>query len=617
MKITKYIVPLFFAFLGFLIYSNILYAPFIFDDELYIVTNQQIRNISNFLNDFSGTRYIGFLSFAINYYLGGLNTFGYHLLNVIIHILNAILVYVLIQLTLDILGERQKAMGEGLKPFAFSLLPFACSLIFLVHPIQTQAVSYIIQRFASLATLFYLLALVLYIKARLKGTEAKRLRGRFNLFPFSPFYLLSLFSAILAMKTKEISFTLPFMIALYEFTFFKNNISRIRRFLYLVPYFLTLPIIPLTLFIPVSNTAYGEFIRQLQTEELTNLSKYKYLLTQFNVIVTYIRLLFLPVNQHFEYDYQISNSIFEPATFLSFLFLLSIFGFAVYLYIRSRKTNNARGILASFGIFWFFITLSVESSIIPIKDVIFEHRLYLPSVGFILSIAAFYYYLFGHIGKNKTIRLILVLFIITAALSFSIAAYKRNIIYKDSVTILYNEVSLAPNRPALHNNLGAAYMERNMPDEAIREFEKTIGLNARLNKLGPFGLALLYKNLGVAYESKGLLDNAEKTYKISSEFLEYVSEEVKNTNFLKFIDAEIQVHTNLGGIYYKKRLLDKAVEEYKEAIKLAPSAILYNYLGNIYREKEMVGMAIIYYEKALKIDAGFREARESLDRLTK
>ncbi|MBI5874383.1 MAG: hypothetical protein HZB81_00780 [Deltaproteobacteria bacterium] len=165
------IIPLIFILLGFLIYSNVLYGPFIFDDGLFIRDNYQIRNLSIF-TDFSGTRYIGFLTFALNYYFGGLNTFGYHLVNIIIHIINAILVYFLVWFTLDRIKPKNPLL------IAYSdYLPFVVSLIFLVHPIQTQAVSYITQRFESLVTLFFLLSLVLYIKARLSIRDS-RLKSR-------------------------------------------------------------------------------------------------------------------------------------------------------------------------------------------------------------------------------------------------------------------------------------------------------------------------------------------------------------------------------------------------------------------------------------------------------
>jgi hypothetical protein len=119
------------------------------------------------------------------------------------------------------------------------------------------------------------------------------------------------------------------------------------------------------------------------TQETAAISRNDYLLTQFNVIVTYIRLLFLPINQNLDYDYPLAHSLFAFPTFLSFLFLVMLVIVGVWIFRKSR--------LISFGIFWFFITLSVESSIIPIRDVIFEHRVYLPSVGFVICLTVALY----------------------------------------------------------------------------------------------------------------------------------------------------------------------------------------------------------------------------------
>src|SRR3990167_7117322 len=351
---------------AFLIYSNTFASPFHFDDEHNIVENYKLRDLSNFWPP-SGSRYVGVLSFALNYHFGGLNVFGYHLVNIIIHIINGLLIWWLIILTFKT-PVMQVYVGQGLSPALTPdriirglkadlpyLTALTASLIFVSHPIQTQAVTYIVQRFASLATLFYILSLV---------------------------------SAILAMKTKEISLTLPFVIILYEVMFFaptKQNYGFAKRLLYLIPVTLTAFIIPLSLI--GTDRPVGDMIGELReaAQETEEISRDVYLLTQFRVIVTYIRLLFLPINQNLDYDYPLSHSLFEPQTFVSFLFLSAIFVFAVYLFIRSRRTDNAHGLLISFGILWFFITLSVESSIIPIRDVIFEHRLYLPSVGIVIA----------------------------------------------------------------------------------------------------------------------------------------------------------------------------------------------------------------------------------------
>jgi hypothetical protein len=364
--------------LGAIVYSNTLNASWHFDDSVVITENWGLRDLRGSFNSIiSANRSVGFFTFALNYHFNKLNVTGYHVVNIFIHIVNALFVYSLVMLTL-----KTPAMVKSRLANHARFLALASGLIFVSHPIQTQAVTYIAQRFASLATLFYLLSLLLFVKARLTFLQGKSF--------FSPLhctcYLLSLFSAYLAMHTKEITFTLPVIIVLYEFCFIDPSLNAWRkRIPYLLPFILMLAIIPSNaLKLSGVDKPIGDIIGEIreQVQETPLISRGDYLLTQFNVIVTYIRLLFLPMNQNLDYDYPIARKLFQFPTFLSFMFLLALFIVAIYLFFKKRR-------LISFAILWFFITLSVESSIIPIRDVIFEHRVYLPSVGFVMIMAVF------------------------------------------------------------------------------------------------------------------------------------------------------------------------------------------------------------------------------------
>jgi hypothetical protein len=222
------------------------------------------------------------------------------------------------------------------------------------------------------------LSLVAYLQSRLSTAKA----GRFA------FYGISLGAAIVAMFVKEISVTLPVLIVLIEVFFFDGKVA--KRALSLLPFLLTILIIPMSLAATNGSFAIADFDQSMRTLATSPTgSRWDYLLTQFTVIVTYLRLLFLPINQNLDYDYPVYSSFFDPIVFSSFLLLLCILFFGIYLLHRSKRMEfeERHGFrVIAFGIFWFFTTLSVESSIIPIKDLIFEHRLYLPSVGFILAV---------------------------------------------------------------------------------------------------------------------------------------------------------------------------------------------------------------------------------------
>jgi len=533
-----------------IIYSNTFTSPYHFDDIPNIVEDNKIRDISNF-RDTSGTRYIGDLTFALNYHFGGLNVFGYHLVNIALHILNGILVWWLVVLTLRIPMIEGFCLDAHIRGF----IAMASSMIFVVHPVQTQAVTYIIQRFTSLATFFYLLSIVLFLRWRLSS------RGGSRVF----FYLFSILSAVLAMKTKEISFTLPLVIFLYEYSFFRE---RWKISYDLIPVLLTLLIIPLTRI--GFDKPHGDMFDALRevSQETENISRGDYLLTQFRVIVTYIRLLFLPVNQNLDYDYPIYHSLFTPGVFLSFLFLLLIFCLAVYFIVRSRKDGNAYLLLSSFGILWFFITLSVESSLIPIKDVIFEHRLYLPGI--------------------------LVIVLIIMILPLSVATYHRNQVWKDEVALWTDVVKKSPEKARGYDNLGVAYYQQGQINEAIKEYKTAIRLDPNSHDA--------HYDLAVAYNKQGRIDDAV--------------EEFNTTLRLKPNIAEI--HYNLGLVYSRHGRIDEAIKAYTEALRLKPDhAGIHHDLGFAYARQGRIDEAIEQYIAALRLKPDFAEARNHLGLLYK
>ncbi|HAM51632.1 MAG TPA: hypothetical protein DCP92_13465 [Nitrospiraceae bacterium] len=355
------------AILGLIVYSNSFRVPFQFDDLPNIKDNPIIKDFQYFVEPSSAkalplyddlkSRFIGHLTFALNCKMHGLNVTGYHIVNLLIHIINALLVYWIVILTFR--TPALKPSHNNYQRFA-DLIALFSALLFVSHPVQTQAVTYIVQRFASPATLFYLLSIASYIRSRLSTERHTRFI----------FYIISFISAFLAMKTKEIAFTLPVMITIYEIMFFEGKLT--KRILYLIPLLLTMAIIPFTLL--SLDKPVGSLISDVSeaTRVETTVSRMDYLFTEFRVIVTYIRLLFLPIGQNLDYDYPIYRSFFDSRVFLSLLVLTSIISFGIYILCRYRRSAPHIKLI-SFGIFWFFIALSIESSIIPIVDVIFEH----------------------------------------------------------------------------------------------------------------------------------------------------------------------------------------------------------------------------------------------------
>ena len=319
--------PLLICALGLIVYSNSFDCSFQFDDAYNITENQAIHDISDLkaIWDFYfiNTRFVGLLSFALNYHFHGLDVFGYHLINLLIHIGASIFVWWLTILILSTPIMQNEEISKHKR-----LIATGCGLIFVCHPVQTQAVTYIVQRLASMATLFYLASLCFYMKARL--TKKKYI----SLLCF----VSSALSALLGMFTKEIVFTLPFSIVLFEFSFFhtgklKEIIKNKKTLLYFVIPLLFALVIPAALSFDLNKVFYIVPSQRYLDPPITSMI---YLMTQFRVIVTYIRLLFLPINQNLDYDFPVSQSFFEPTTFVSFLFLISILFIAIRIFPNKK-----------------------------------------------------------------------------------------------------------------------------------------------------------------------------------------------------------------------------------------------------------------------------------------
>jgi tetratricopeptide (TPR) repeat protein len=562
--------------LGIMLYSNILFAPFVYDDHIAIVENESIRSLSASMKLFSNNRYLPMQTFALNYSIGGLKPFGYHLINNILHVCNALLVFYLIILTWNTPFFR--ASNNSLNDSRI-FAAFSAAFVFVAHPIQTQAVSYVVQRSTLMATLFYLLCLVLYIKSRLYIESYKSKSALSVNFKSAVMYLMALVSALFAMKSKEIAFTLPIIVAIYEFSFFNGeqnvqfSTSKWKRILYVLPIALTMLIIPLSF---VDTKGSVETIVQnvdMSSRETINFSRAEYLLTQFRVIITYIRLLLLPVQQNFDYTYPVYHSFFAPQIFFSFLCLAAILGTAVYLICRSRsEARNLR--LFAFGIIWFFVALSVESSIIPIRDMIVEHRLYLPSIGFFMASALAVSYFI----KNSKVK-VSVIVIIVALLS--VGTYARNIIWKSPQTLWEDVLIKSPGNSRAYNNLGVVFKDRGEFDKAIEQFEKSLKADRNYTSV--------YFNLGDVQYRLGNYENA----------VSYLT-----TALAGRLDTQLHLDilNKLGRTYSAMGQNEKAIQTFQRAIQVMPSAIApYNNLAVQYIKTGQFDLAIEILKKALEI----------------
>jgi protein O-mannosyl-transferase len=579
--------------LGLLIYAITLNAPFYFDDYVQVI-NTPAKSFSYFLHpesarSFKGyggfvSRYFGYLTFALNYRIHGLNVTGYHLVNIGIHLLASLLVFWLVTLTFQTPFFRNGRDPEKFTQRA-GFIAFLAALLFVVHPLQTQAVTYISQRFASLAAMLYLLSLTSYIRARLTWREPGR----------SPaaaiaWLAVALAAALLAVKTKETAFTLPLTVVLYELLFFTGNL---RKKLLALSLF-SLASLAALLLSRLSGGSFGEIIARLDqaTRLQTDMSRWDYLATQCRVLVTYLRLLVLPVGQRLDYDYPVSSSFLDSQVFLSLALLTVLFAGALYLLRRSGRRSAADDDatpilrLVAFGIFWFFVTLSIESSIIPIVDVIFEHRMYLPSAGLFMALAAAVSIAGGTGGAipgwPRTQVLLGTAGVILVLAGTTVA---RNQLWRDEVAFWQDNAGKTPRNPRVFLNLGRA-MERQGDLQGAEKAYRTASL------LDPEQTDSLV-NLGLIYIQWNRLPDALAQFKAAL---------AKDQNLA-------EAHNNMGKVYGMMGQLDEALKEFLQTVQLKPNlAEPYSNLGYLYSLRKQYPEALQAFEKCLALDPDYELA---------
>lgn len=413
--------------LVFLLYAKTFNYSFQFDDSPTIVENYKIKDMSNFAQVLKSQRGLTMATFMINYKLGELNTWGYHFTNTLIHAINAVLAYFVILLSLNFV-TRDSNWNKKVAVFS--------SILFAVHPIQTQAVTYIVQRMEILSSMFYLLCVLLFLLS-FKLKDVKKVYAVFALVVLS-FYL--------GYKSKEIIITLPATLLLLDYLIVeKGNIKNLlkRAPLYIVLFAIAIYIISGVVgqggfndLSKATSETSGYNVKVVDEFDVNknitpaptagfgvkSITPKEYFYTQQNVILYYLTLLLIPANQNIDYDFPRSSSFFAkpklnegtvlnipiPPPVVSFLILLSIIGFCIYLSIKGIKDKEREDkrctLLPAFFMFWFFIIISPTSSFMPIVDVIFEHRIYLASLGYFVVFVIVLEYLIDLIAEKLLVK---------------------------------------------------------------------------------------------------------------------------------------------------------------------------------------------------------------------
>ncbi|MBW1993280.1 MAG: tetratricopeptide repeat protein [Deltaproteobacteria bacterium] len=642
------LIILLFIIIGSYIYSNTLSVPFVFDDVGRIKGNPDISVTEFSLDKFKKAAFgksspkkrpVGNITFALNYYFHQYSLPGYHIVNIIIHILNGILLYLFINITLRVLkadsskpkGENKKSIPESINS---SFIAFFAAFFWLVNPVHTQSVTYIVQRLNSLAAMFFIVSFLFYVKGRisqrqsssttkseknaksnLQRVKSSKLKAQSKItalkFGRSLHYLWFAGSAlawILALGCKQTAATLPFFVILYEWYFFQD-LSRewLKRNL---KYFLGILIVfflVAVLYLGVNPLDRIQSITDYAKEEFTFFER---VLTQFRVVIYYLGLLFYPhpSRLRLDYDFPLSHSLINPVTTL--LSICAIIGLIVLAFYSARKDP-----LISFCIFWFFGNLIIESSIIPLA-IIFEHRTYLPSM---LVCLVFVILAFRYIKQKWFVAGLLSAVIIV----FSIWTYQRNNVWKNPVSLWSDNVQKSPNKARTRGNLGIALFDQGRLEDAVYQFREAIRIKPDHTDA--------HLKLGNALEAQGNLKKAIYHY---SETLrikpDHTDAHLKLGNALEAQgNPDEAFHhyaealrnkpehegalNNMGVALMRRGRIEEAVHYFSKVVRINPDFVqAYNNMGYILAQQGRTGEAIRNYEKALSIEPDFVQALNNL-----
>lgn len=451
-RLRPYLAPAALALLCAAIYANSLQGSFQFDDATSIVANPAIRTLDpRTWWDFWPGRVVTYGSFALNYLAGGLAVQGYHLTNLLIHAASSVAAWFVVRRLVESMAPHRDARWIAL----------AAAAVFCAHPLQTQAVSYVVQRASSMGFAWYLGSLAFYLDSlqrRARGSKHQLTLGA------------ALLSASFAALSKEPMMSLPFVLLLVDCVVGADRKGRARR---LAPFFavgLGLPLLAVLLGGGHFGVAGGSL-----AGETADVARWTYFWTQASAVGHYLGLLFWPAGQCVDHDLSWRHSLLDGPTPWFVSLHLTLIGLGIFLLLRGRR-------LEGLGILWFYLLLAPSSSLFPIRDAMFEHRVY----GALLGPA----WLLGLVLERWQRRHARAAALVLCALLLLLGALtvQRNRVWATPLTLWGDAVAKSPHKARPRTAYGVALGQEGRLAEAQRELEMAIQLDP--------GYASAWNNLG-------------------------------------------------------------------------------------------------------------------------
>jgi tetratricopeptide (TPR) repeat protein len=556
----------------FLVYSNSLDSAWHLDDFHSIVQNPNIHLkevkwpglIKSLRSDLNYPdrlyRPLAGFTFALNFFISGTDPYSYHLVNLLIHWLCSVFLLLFLYETLQLPSFEGKYARSA---FRIALLSAG---LWAINPIQTQSVTYVVQRMTSLAGLFYIMSMFFYVKGR-TALSGKR-RFLCGVLCFTAFAL--------AFGSKENAALLPLSILLYEGIVVQVDpgswLKRNKAYV--------LTALALILFLGVLYVYYrrGNFLSFLKDYEERPFTLTQRLLTQSRVLLFYLSLIFypLPGRLSIAHSFDVSTSLFSPIS--TFVAILTLAGAVVFAVLFGKKFR-----ILSFCFLFFLVNQLLESSVFPL-ELVFEHRNYVPSMVLFLPIGVGICLLFERYEKAPAMKGILAAFVGLLLVGFGHATYMRNFVWKSEQTLWADASLKAPDRFRPHHNLGVSYQQQGRLHEAIAEFKKALeskGVNRKKEKV------VTYYHLGRAYAQLGDLTKSKEFY-----------------NQALQMDANLpQALADMAVLYGAEGDESKAVIYLKRALKVDPENPYVNFnMGLHFMKQRVINQAEVHFLKALQAE---------------
>jgi tetratricopeptide (TPR) repeat protein len=517
-------------------YANSLRGPFVFDDYPSIVQNERLRQIwPPWETGQSPHRIVVAFTFAVNHALGRLDVRGYHITNLLIHIATALALFGVVRRTLR--GARLNAAFG--RPAAG--LALAVAVLWGVHPLTTQAVTYVAQRYESAMALFFLLTLLCFIR----GTQGNRW-----------WYVVALLASSLGMCSKRIMMTAPVIILVYDAVFVAGAWREIykRRLGVHLGLFATI-LVPFALapLVPPEGDGVAQAGGALGLTPLT------YALTQLGVVAHYLRLTVWPLNQCFDYAWPVARSfrdVWLPALIVGPLVIATV----VALFRRP-----AVGFLG----FWLFGILAPTSTILPIDDFAVEHRMYLPLMAVVAAVVLAGFIMLHRRPRGRPAPPYGVVIVLVLTLALGTLTHRRNAVYRSDISLWQDVVTRRPGNLRAHAALGEALARARRVPEAIERLEISVRMLPDLT--------------GIVYrlEDRGVHDYATR----------------------HAITRHIKTYGLLGDTYMLIGSYRDALQRYRHALRVYPGYLPARISAGIALQRlGRVSEAITEYRAALVVD---------------